>query len=903
MDPDWLAGSVSKTITYQFEGGSTHALARFVNYDLVRPDGTAGYTDDLTSAVSAFPISVSPGATAGALPKTENGDTKRFVLLAYSGQTVSGELPAPEPYSAGTRTWQRSGAIWTIVSQTADPHLEVTDQPSFRLSLIDEHGRSVTDGTFRAHLCPRFDHESPQGQPCTSYADSDAQGIVQSVSLTKGYLGLELTKAPFTPGVYYVKVESLGQNYRIRRESDFVTDGDVAAGEFKGAFALCVVEAGEFLDQNFQRVNPYEVEQDTTAYFRYSNGGESPTATVTLQSKAEENATRVDTIDMPINRLGQSRTYLAGPFTLRPGLTGGAGGQLRGTRPLVSGDPALVVFPSFTDLFGLFGSKRVGSGFAIVPRKLRIDYLDENGQPQSPLLPPTVRVERLPDQPPYQNHNLYAEKTQVRVVATLPGTNEIDTTASGYAMLAEQPNTLLDPLKQLSYQGEKNATATRLSVFADPQIADPTASNGQIPIVGGQSPLIKLYSLAGPREDVNLTAQQTAWTAKLIARPTTVNVPRDFKDSIVNLIPQWSDQGSYGLAAGASQSSFTANPSGSGLPDWLEALSWDVIGQMRQGVGQTDSYAQQVGLAVLDVKAPEAGCSIPWYAFVCSYQQTIRYDTRYFRTDKLRVDSFNNTIYHGLLASTEHFMTSNVQHEARHCWQNTQPDNSDLDKLPDSFLDAAEQARALYLLDSPNTSRAGGLNPEFDFRGSGQADNQGSDEIAIRNDALERDAMRWEARNADLVLGSGADCVEIIPTLLQSSSPSTPIYDLGTGTTVAVDVRAKAESYNVITGQPELLLSGVLVGIQSQTDPVPGETATGNAAAQVTDPRSGLAVQSTVAVTGNLGVAFFTARPASGLNIYRVTIRHPNAAGDGAGALMHACGFPDGPMYFKVRGN
>ncbi|MGA7992914.1 MAG: hypothetical protein WCC53_15875, partial [Thermoanaerobaculia bacterium] len=60
-------------------------------------------------------------------------------------------------------------------------------------------------------------------------------------------------RAPTNPGNYYIKIESLDQIYRIRQLPGLTVD-PTPAGEFKGAFALCVVQSPELLDENFQRV-------------------------------------------------------------------------------------------------------------------------------------------------------------------------------------------------------------------------------------------------------------------------------------------------------------------------------------------------------------------------------------------------------------------------------------------------------------------------------------------------------------------------------------------------------------------------------------------------------------------------------------------------------------------------
>lgn len=78
----------------------------------------------------------------------------------------------------------------------------------------------------------------------------------------RGYMGIELLQAPRNPGNYYIQFESLDGNYRVRQLLGLTPD-PTAAGEFKGAFALCAVQDGQFLDSNFQRVETLTVDART----------------------------------------------------------------------------------------------------------------------------------------------------------------------------------------------------------------------------------------------------------------------------------------------------------------------------------------------------------------------------------------------------------------------------------------------------------------------------------------------------------------------------------------------------------------------------------------------------------------------------------------------------------------
>ena len=247
-DPDWPAGRVEKQVTLRFETGQAHALAKHPTYDLIRPDGSEGVDDGV------FPIRAYPKAAPSQLPTSTAGDGARLVLLAYRGDVVPGELPKPEPTELGTRMWRSAGDHWEYDEVRTTAFLETAGPSAFRFTLIDDFANPVQDGAFVVHRCPRFDHSAPAAaRPCTLTPVASVGGRIESLSVnpsgagaadSRGYLGLELTRAPEGPGTYYVVVESLSQEYRIRRQSDFVTSSGVDAGEFQGAFMF--VDVGDY---------------------------------------------------------------------------------------------------------------------------------------------------------------------------------------------------------------------------------------------------------------------------------------------------------------------------------------------------------------------------------------------------------------------------------------------------------------------------------------------------------------------------------------------------------------------------------------------------------------------------------------------------------------------------------
>ncbi|MHB8797134.1 MAG: hypothetical protein ACYDBY_01600 [Thermoanaerobaculia bacterium] len=341
-DPEWPAGTVEKVITLDMQGGETRVLTRYRDYDGVKPDLiTQPPPDPLpgTTAVKdgTFPISVSPGAMDAGLPKTSADDGARLVLLTQTGSSITGLSSSPEPTPFGVRLWRSSGTpdLWNAenVIAASEQRLETAAPGAFRLTLIDDDQRLVTDGEFVVHLCPRFEHWAGAPECPTPASVTSVSGVVASVtvndgSLGRGYLGIELKRAPLAPGTYYVNVESLDGAYRIRRQSDFVTEMDPAAGENKGAFAICSVSGVEILDSSFRRIEPLVVDEITAAYIRMSDPSEVATSFVLDFVTEDDEGIAFDVArDVSLTRLGTSSTFLSEPIELYPEWESGVAGS------------------------------------------------------------------------------------------------------------------------------------------------------------------------------------------------------------------------------------------------------------------------------------------------------------------------------------------------------------------------------------------------------------------------------------------------------------------------------------------------------------------------------------------------------------------------------------------------
>ena len=261
-DPDWAGGTATQPITLVFQRGTFHAVMFYPSYDhySLLSGGTYGPWDE------PVPLSVGPGDSEGVLPKTTAGDTPRFTLLLVTGTNIPNPMGAPwsDPHNLN---WSCGGGVCTHgVGTGYDPRLEVTDPGEFRLSLMDGTGNVAKDAQFRVHLCPRYDHEGPvppvegYSRTCTMAPQVSENGVVESVIPNpqgstdgRGYIGIELIKAPFNPGSYLIYVESKDKAYRIREQSHWFRDFS-PDGVYSGGWWLCTVRGAKLLNENFEPV-------------------------------------------------------------------------------------------------------------------------------------------------------------------------------------------------------------------------------------------------------------------------------------------------------------------------------------------------------------------------------------------------------------------------------------------------------------------------------------------------------------------------------------------------------------------------------------------------------------------------------------------------------------------------
>lgn len=217
---DWPAGQVSRDITIQLDGEPSHALINKLSYD-----ARFGVDD------GSLPQIVPPAASGEALATLADGSRPRLVLLAIAGTSVHGSTVvqgSDEPSLESPKVYRNFGSAWgkTTAQAPYDAVLEVAPGGEVELwvEAAGEH-RRVTDVAFRVHRCPRFEHltqDAPPGECSAAPVDSDPVTGTLTVALNppdgqRGYVGIELTRAPVAPGGYYLAVRSVGATpYRVR---------------------------------------------------------------------------------------------------------------------------------------------------------------------------------------------------------------------------------------------------------------------------------------------------------------------------------------------------------------------------------------------------------------------------------------------------------------------------------------------------------------------------------------------------------------------------------------------------------------------------------------------------------------------------------------------------------------
>jgi len=738
--------------------------------------------------------------------------------------------------------------------------LEMQQTSSFRLTLIGPDGSVATDGSFVVHTCPRAEHETeglgstpgcsnPNGlastQACTDLAVATPSGtgtvdvtLNQSGS-ARGYMGIELTKAPIAPGTYYVWVESLDQAYRVREGSQLV--GLTADDEYRGGFEICTVMGAEILDENFQKVQDLSVDQPTQAFLRVIDPTQAlDTFDVSLTTLDSKNEILSNDVSVPVSRIGSSRVFI-GPLVFTPRGYQASTASVRATSVTladISGPQLLAeCVHSFAQIFRA-GVVWTAQELRVRP-KLAIQWLDEQGKPFAQGVTPTqvTRIERERD-PDEDGHLLYAEKTWVRVAArTWLGVLVED--ANGTVRLDEQPTDgftdsfiCSTPDWHYSYQGEF-FVATNLG--PDRPTGDPTLS---IPLKNGLTGPVALLSLAGPRSQaLGPPPYALTWTATLLACDgqstspcSTTSKGPAFNPGDPFQVAQWVDQQAYGRHTPAveipGQASFSRETPGNSIPDWLEAMAWDVLSDY-----DGPSYPAVVQQAVETPKELAASSPRPQDNPRDAYADftpppnrptndcpmdagfwTLTFYPTFFDEDAFRWDKPFVRYLEGIRIEETHTIRDMVLHEARHGWQRwiaecggpahgtrAADDLSDQDAFLSNPVVATGDPHAARLTDAPSAETTGFTgNPEGHFSGPGASDLTTSSYLLVK----ERDAESFPSRiaSADDTCPGVTSVVYPVELAGIESPPGTPLdtttppVRVSVNTLVQINVQVEAES-------------------------------------------------------------------------------------------------------------
>ena len=518
-------------------------------------------------------------------------------------------------------------------------------------------------------------------------------------------------------------------------------------------FALCTVREGEFLDQNFQRVNPISVQEPTQAYVRltdFSGSGSIPLTVTSSRSTGEALATA----SITATRVGSSPTYVA-PLTLLPNhytanpalrTTLDASPQL----PVALGDDPLTATDGG-------GSQRASSTARFVGTvRLRFmkrgDATDSDGcmaipvdscltaNPQDPSNPGVLQETYI------DPTNNYAEVVRLKIDVINPWFPDEVGKIDADVKIKENANDQYfqggGTQRQLFFDGLKGSTDLRNG-----------ATSGAVRLQTGQAAL-KLASVAeakyaakelgNPVKASPYSAYVSAWL-KLPGVPSTGDPSYPAAHNPLT-VTQWVDEGTYQRTRNQSDLGWRYAGTGNSVADWLEMKAMDFyVTTSLPTVPEADQVLRQVTETKMTWTPPTgherdeafvlpASTSVQWVP----REPWLRYD----------IDAPFFSPYHGLFTSksAKDEFKDTASHEARHCWQNLL---STLGPYPDRDGDSvfgSVPAGSEELLDAPYVGRGlGGVsNPESDFAG----DSNGPATADPQNRVIpvrERNAIRFAA--------------------------------------------------------------------------------------------------------------------------------------------------------------
>jgi hypothetical protein len=748
--------SVSRTFTASFSQPTFYSLEWVKQFE---PPYDAQKDTSVSPEVEF--LYVSPGAARTRL----NGDLARDSIVLVTGTMLSAE---PVLFEGGTQT-------------TNDSYIVADALDSFSVSLVDRHGQVATDGVIQVSLCPILDHRpgatylQVDTRECLEDVEESAGGIIPIVHPNeRGYMGLMVIKAPALPGPYYFRIKPLPGNTHTWYVGGFLWPSD----NFLDLDAV-VVQDGEFLDENYQRINPLLVREPRQVYLRLIDSIETAASQDLTVHAAREDGTELGSgVPITVPRLGASasKTFLAPLVLYRDGDT--LPQRAAGTSPLASrSGPSRVVPGGLFTLQVKKGSQvkfpKNGAG----PYQFKIEYADPSN---SPVAEQYTEIDgNTPEERVARN---YAEKTYLLIsVIDTHRDNALAADYNGCAFLQERKITTQEP--PLVFDGPlssgsltNNNAYNGGDLIFSPDVT-PALQEGKpgLPflIEGGKSKhpttggAVYVRAVARYRQIGGIAGPPTSdFNAKLQAStpcPTT-EAPVDPSDEgDGRLIAMWVDQKDY-FPRGQAPQRHADRPAGTKVSiDWIESHARDLFDS------QSATAAEQMAFnAVLDVRTdvietegphrtgdayglPHIGAFLPtqFRIHINPRSAGLRWGLAFEAPFEVASRDFNAGFRHlpqgGRIAKFEYVLT----HESRHALQHRVADDPTAGDADSDFLgeqpiwNSAPVDAGSRIVDSRNT-RQGGANTEFDLHPDRQ------DRQPVVFSVNERDALRFQRYTEEL---------------------------------------------------------------------------------------------------------------------------------------------------------
>jgi len=653
--------------------------------------------------------------------------------------------------------------------------------------------------------------------------DSEGQtGILPSLELNpaggaRGYLGIELTKAPVNPGTYYILVESTGATpYRIRQGADLVRRAGQES-EYLGAYALCTVAGVEILDENFGRPEAIPVNAPTLAYVRVVSASQAQSEQVLLSSQTEDGLSITNDVPLNVLRVGKAGVFV-GPFALAP-----EGSEPQGNKrlPRISEPvPSGPVVPTRVGISTILATSTEGSGSRSASTKgtLRVRFmvrdqacvhtddrcLTPSPDPQDPTRVGSVQETFI------DPANNYSET--VRLLIEALDTEGHTVTTSPKLKISETPNltyhedlrssTTIDPdpdaIRRLFYDGWLGSS----------DIDEGKLDGSKVKLSNGRR-IIRLASVASARHDplASVTGEHHMLPWPYIGTLVLEGDKPGTFDPVTIDIEQWVDEQSYERRRtnqGAAWAPLASGQTGNGVIDWLEMKAWDALCALspppQGGEDTLRAVSGQVSSPLLwsgceSAKACDAyvmGGSDPGIVWWYPRNPTLRAtgwrlvgSTRPVETGKMYFGLFLKIPANALASWT-------IAHESRHAWQfklvQAQYNPSPLVDIDFDGLPAEPPVGSPELRDAPYGT-CPTENPEFNSTGDAVGKNDGlpvqGSTWFWRQSAIERNAVRFESATMSNASPSCSDALLQVwkaGIFARGSVDSTHVADLGSFT-------------------------------------------------------------------------------------------------------------------------